>query len=99
MLSALNYQFCVIAKAQSSSRASEAEPNLSDWLVKWERKRKYKQGNKGSEATKEMTAANEDNRSKIFILPANLPPLSQLPPSMLPPPPGGYPKLPKVEWG
>ncbi|XP_028400336.1 zinc finger matrin-type protein 5-like [Dendronephthya gigantea] len=84
------------AKARSSSSSLRSEPKLSDWLAKWEIRRKYRKGNKN---TKEMPMAEEDNTSHIFMLPANLPSLSQLPPSMLPPPPGGYPKLPKVEWG
>lgn len=73
-----------------------SEPKLSDWLKKWELKRKYRKSNKNS---KETPVPEEDNTSHIFTLPPNLPFLSQLPPSMLPPPPGGYPKLPKVEWG
>lgn len=86
------------AKAQSSSSTSKSEPKLSVWLARWEKKRKYQQGNKGSEDGKETNIANEDD-IQTFSLPANLPPLPQLPPSMLPPPLGGYPKLPKVAWG
>jgi hypothetical protein len=94
----LPFFLLIIAKAQSSSSTSKIEPKLSVWLARWEKKRKYQQGNKGSEDGKETNIANEDD-IQTFSLPANLPPLPQLPPSMLPPPLGGYPKLPKVAWG
>ena len=87
------------ARARSSSSISENQPKLSDWLAKWEKKQKYKQGNKDHDATKETSVADENVTFQSFILPASFPPLSQLPPSMLPPPPGGFPKLPKIEWG
>lgn len=41
----------------------------------------------------------EHGISEIFSLPPNLPPLSELPPSLLPPPPGRYSQLPKLKWG
>ena len=87
------------AKAQSSISTSATEPNLSDWLARWEKKRKYSHENKGSDVAKETSISADNDTSQTLTLPLNLPPLSQLPPSMLPPPPGGYPKLPKVEWG
>lgn len=88
--------------AKSSSPSTGApEPKIDIWLARWEKKRKCRlDSDKSKVQEKDNTTTEEKDTETLgtFSLPPNLPPLPDLPPSLLPPPPGGYPKLPKLEW-
>ncbi|KAK2558265.1 Mitogen-activated protein kinase 1 [Acropora cervicornis] len=92
-----NPQVLVAAQTTNDQKASHSEtnqpaPRLEDWLEKWEkRKKKNEQRGSGSGVTSGQKTA--------YTLPPGMPPLQLLPPSLLPPPPNGYPELPRVEWG
>lgn len=98
-----NPQLILESQAANSHSPSTntPEPKINVWLARWEKKKQSQQTNKKSKMTKENLAGEEDDNviSETFSLPPNLPALSELPPSLLPPPPGGYPKLPRLEWG
>lgn len=70
------------------SQTSQPQATLEEWLEKW---------NKRQKKTKAMSGKSAPQPT--YTLPPGLPPLQQLPPSLLPPPPSGYPELPRVEWG
>ena len=77
-------------QTSSQSQTSQPMPKLEDWLEKWEKRRKTNE-------TKD--SAEKSGQQSTYTLPPGLPPLQLLPPSLLPPPPNGYPQVPRVEWG
>lgn len=73
----------------AKQRNEENEPSLEDWLTKWRKRRKRME-----EKDKANLEMEEEN-----TLPPGLPHVSVLPPSLRPPPPGGYSCHSRVEWG
>lgn len=90
-----NPQMLLAAQSASSKMSSQLEsnrpePKLEDWLQKWEKRQKKNESKDTSVKT---------GHQSTYTLPLGLPPLQLLPPSLLPQPPGGYPELPRVDWG
>ena len=69
---------------------TQPAPKLEDWLEKWEKRQKKNEC---------KDTAGKSGHPSTYTLPPGLPPLQLLPPSLLPPPPSGYPELPRVDWG
>ncbi|XP_058964317.1 zinc finger matrin-type protein 5 [Pocillopora verrucosa] len=77
-------------KTPDQSQAGQPQATLKEWLEKYDKKRKKVEC---------KDAPGKSASQSSYTLPPGLPPLQQLPPSLLPPPPGGYPELPREEWG
>lgn len=90
-----NPQMLLAAQSTSGQKTNKLETTqpaarLEDWIKKWEKRQKKNErgdaeGNSGQQTT--------------YTLPPGMPPLQLLPPSLLPPPPTGYPEIPRVDWG
>lgn len=78
------------SQTTSQSEASQPAPRLEDWLEKYEKRRKKNES---------KDTAGTSGPQSSYTLPPGLPPLQHLPLSLLPPPPSGYPELPRVDWG
>jgi len=74
----------------NQSKTSQCEATLEEWLDKWNKRQKK---NESSESS------GKSAPQSTYTLPPGFPPLQELPPSLLPPPPSGYPELPRVDWG
>ncbi|XP_020913255.1 zinc finger matrin-type protein 5 [Exaiptasia diaphana] len=85
-----NPQMLLAAQAEAEIQKSKLqEPGFEDWLVKWRKRRKKD----------EKKDKSEEETIPGSTLPPGLPPVYLLPPSLRPPPPGGYVDCPQVEWG
>jgi U11/U12 small nuclear ribonucleoprotein SNRNP20 len=82
-----NFEIAEAAKQRNNTES----PSIEDWLVKWRKRRK-----KIEDKDKATLGTEEDN---TYTLPPGLPHVTVLPPSLRPPPPGGYPNHSRVEWG
>lgn len=82
--------FATAGQTGSQSQTSQNEATLGDWLDKWNKRQKK------NESTESF---GKSASQSTYTLPPGFPPLQELPPSLLPPPPGGYPGLPGVDWG
>ena len=80
-------------------QAALHSPSIEEWLNKWKKHQKDKQKRDAAKAQEERTKALKEQSTGVYILPPGLPPVHELPPSLRPPPPGGYLVLPPVEWG
>lgn len=77
-------------KTPDKSQAGQPQATLKEWLEKYNKKKKKVEC---------KDASGKSASQSSYTLPPGLPPLRQLPPSLLPPPPGGYAELPREEWG
>ncbi|CAH3110076.1 unnamed protein product [Pocillopora meandrina] len=77
-------------KTPDQSQAGQPQATLKEWLEKYNKKQKKVEC---------KDAPGKSASQSSYTLPPGLPPLQLLPPSLLPPPPGGYPELPREEWG
>lgn len=82
--------FATAGQSSSQSQTSQSEATLGDWLDKWNKRQKK------NESTESF---GKSAPQSTYTLPPGFPPLQELPPSLLPPPPGGYLELPGVDWG
>ena len=85
--------YCTIHTDRTTdSTASEDGPSLEKWLHKWQQKKKKK-------GESDRNLQKQSASSAKFVVPPGLPLIHELPPSLRPPPPGGYPELLVLEWG
>lgn len=82
--------FATAGQTANQSQTSHHKATLEEWLKKWTKRQKKNESTESS---------GKSAPQSTYTLPPGFPPLQELPPSLLPPPPTGYPELPRVEWG
>ncbi|EDO47452.1 predicted protein [Nematostella vectensis] len=87
-----NPEMLLAAQAEKdAARQRDTGPSVEDWISRWKKRRRIRE-----EKDKVTT---EQDEMPVYTLPLGLPPVYLLPPSLRPPPPGGYAQLPGVGWG
>ncbi|XP_078680574.1 zinc finger matrin-type protein 5-like [Branchiostoma floridae x Branchiostoma belcheri] len=93
-LSALQEQ----AEADKRPKLEDRVPTLADWLSKRAQRDQSSRGH--TDSSNQNQSAENIPAHLEYSLPPGFPPLHELPPSLHPPPPGGWPDHhPSVEWG
>ena len=82
--------FATAGQTANQSQTSQCEATLEEWLDKWNKRQKKNESTESS---------GKSAPQSTYTLSPGFPPLQELSPSLLPPPPSGYPELPRVDWG
>ncbi|XP_043571763.1 zinc finger matrin-type protein 5 isoform X2 [Chiloscyllium plagiosum] len=73
---------------------NRSTPDINEWLLKRAKRKESNSNISGSEMAKEV-----DDEPVVYWLPPGYQAVHELPPSLHPPPPGGWKTAVNVEWG
>ncbi|XP_078599030.1 zinc finger matrin-type protein 5-like [Branchiostoma floridae x Branchiostoma japonicum] len=85
------------AEADKRPKLEDRVPTLEDWLSK--RILRNRTSHRHTDSSNQNLSSENTTVPAEYSIPPGFPPLHELPPSLQPPPPGGWPDCPYVEWG